>query len=41
MRISEYRNDMKFPRNTSNHSVITEYRLDFNHDFDWEDTEID
>jgi len=27
-------------RNTSDYSVITEHRLDLNHDFNWEGTEI-
>lgn len=35
-RISEYRNDIR--RNTQNHTVITEYRLDHNHNFDWKNT---
>jgi len=33
-RISEHKNHIL--RNTSIHSVITEHRLQFNHDFDWE-----
>jgi len=37
-RISEHYNDIR--RNTSNHSVITKYRLDLNHGFAWEGTEI-
>jgi len=37
-RISEHKNPIL--RNTSTHSVITEHRLQFNHDFDWEDVEI-
>jgi len=35
-RISEYKNHIL--KNTSTHSVITEHRLQFNHDFDWEKT---
>jgi len=37
-RISEHKNHIL--RNTSTHSVITEHRLQFNHDFDWEGVEI-
>jgi len=37
-RISKHCNDIW--RHTSDHSVITEYRLDLNYDFDWEGTEI-
>jgi hypothetical protein len=37
-RITEHRNHIR--RNTTNLSVITEHRLDFNHDFDWENVEI-
>lgn len=33
-RITEHRNHIKW--NTNSHSVITEHRLNFNHDFDWE-----
>jgi len=38
MRIYEYKNYIS--RNTSTHSVITEHRLQFKHDFDWEEDEI-
>jgi len=37
-RISEHKNHVS--RNTSTHSVITEHRLQFKHDFDWEGVEI-
>jgi len=37
-RISEHKNHIL--RNTSTHSVITEHRLQYNHDFDWEGVEI-
>jgi len=37
-RISEHKNHIS--RNTSTHSVITEHRLQFKHDFDWEEVEI-
>jgi len=37
MRILKHCNDIR--RNTSN-SVITEHRLDLNHEFDWKGTEI-
>jgi len=33
-RVGEHKKDIN--RKTSNHSVITEHRLDSNHDFDWE-----
>jgi len=36
-RISEHRNHIW---NTTTQSVITEHRLQFNHDFDWEDVKI-
>ncbi|XP_018361292.1 PREDICTED: uncharacterized protein LOC108760021 [Trachymyrmex cornetzi] len=37
-RITEHRNDIR--KTNSNHSVITEHRLNFNHDFDWDKVEI-
>jgi len=37
-RISKHRNHIN--RNTTTQSVITEHRLQFNHDFDWEDVKI-
>jgi len=37
-RISEHRNHIN--RNTTTQSVITEHRLQFKHDFDWENVEI-
>jgi len=37
-RISEHKNHIS--RNTTAHSVITEHRLQFNHDFDWDGVEI-
>jgi len=37
-RISVHKNHIS--RNTSTHSVITEYKLQFGHDFDWEGAEI-
>jgi len=37
-RISEHRNHIS--RNITTQSVIIEHRLQFNHDFDWEDVEI-
>ncbi|KYN23497.1 hypothetical protein ALC57_04081, partial [Trachymyrmex cornetzi] len=37
-RITEHRNDIR--KTNSNHSVITEHRLNFNHDFDWDNVEI-
>lgn len=38
IRINEHRNHIR--RNTSNHSVITDHRLEFNHDFKWDDIKI-
>jgi len=37
-RISEHNSHIS--RNTSTHSVITECKLQFKHDFDWEGVEI-
>ena len=37
-RIAEHRNHINW--NTSIHSVITEHRLECNHEFDWENIEI-
>jgi len=37
-RVTEHKNDIN--RNTRKHSVITEYRLDKNHEFDWDNPEI-
>lgn len=37
-RISEHRNDIR--RNNTTHSVITEHRLEFDHDFDWDNVKI-
>jgi len=37
-RISEHKNHIS--RNTFTHSVITEHRLKFKHDFDWKGVEI-
>jgi len=37
-RISEHRNHIN--RNTTTQSVINEHRLQFNHNFDWEDVKI-
>ncbi|XP_018375985.1 PREDICTED: uncharacterized protein LOC108769469 [Trachymyrmex cornetzi] len=37
-RINEHRNDIR--KNINNHSVITEHRLNYNHDFDWDNIEI-
>lgn len=37
-RISEHRNHIR--RNTTNHSVITDHRIIYNHDFDWNNIEI-
>jgi len=37
-RISEHRNHIN--RNTTTQFVITEHRLQFGHDFDWEDVKI-
>jgi len=37
-RISEHRNDIN--KKTSNHSVITEHKIDLNHDFDWDKPKI-
>ncbi|KYN16156.1 hypothetical protein ALC57_11588 [Trachymyrmex cornetzi] len=37
-RIGEHRNDIR--KNINNHSVITEHRLNYNHDFDWDNVEI-
>lgn len=38
IRINEHRNHIRW--NTSNSSVITDYRLEFNHDFQWNNIEI-
>jgi len=37
-RIDEHRNHIR--RNAANHSVITDHRLEFNHDFNWIDVKI-
>jgi predicted GIY-YIG superfamily endonuclease len=37
-RISEHKNQIR--HNTTNHSVITEHRLNYNHDFAWDEVEI-
>lgn len=37
-RITEHRNHIH--RNISTHSVITDHRLQFNHEFDWDDVKI-
>jgi len=37
-RISEHRNHIK--RNSSQTSVITDHRLEFDHDFDWDNVEV-
>jgi len=34
----EHKNDIN--KKTVNHSVITEHRLEFNHDFDWDNSTI-
>jgi len=36
-RVAEHKNNIK---KTSNHSVITEHRLEFHHDFDWANPKI-
>jgi len=33
-RVSEHRKDIN--KKTSNYSVVTDHRLEFNHDFDWD-----
>lgn len=38
-RISEHRN-LHIHRNTTTQSVITEHRINFYHEFDWENVEI-
>jgi len=35
---SEHRNHIN--RNTIQHSVITEHRIEYNHEFDWNDIKI-
>jgi len=37
-RISEHRNDIN--KKTSKHSVITDHRLELNHEFDWDNPTI-
>ncbi|KAM0737155.1 hypothetical protein ACS0PU_000248 [Formica fusca] len=37
-RITEHKNHIR--RNASNHSVITEHRINFNHNFDWDGVRI-
>jgi len=37
-RVTEHKNDIN--KNTGKHSVITEHRLDKNHEFDWDNPEI-
>ncbi|XP_071577702.1 uncharacterized protein [Temnothorax nylanderi] len=37
-RIKEHQNHIN--RNTSNHSVLTDHRIEFNHNFDWSNAEI-
>lgn len=37
-RISEHRNDIR--RNDDNISVITDHRINFKHDFDWDNVQI-
>ncbi|KYM94067.1 hypothetical protein ALC62_15328, partial [Cyphomyrmex costatus] len=37
-RITEHKNDIR--KSNGNFSVISEHRLNLNHEFDWEDTEI-
>jgi len=37
-RIDEHRSHIR--RNTNQSSVITEYRLEFSHDFDWDNVEV-
>jgi len=37
-RISEYRNHINW--NANNHFIITEHRINFTHDFDWENVQI-
>lgn len=37
-RMSEHRNHIN--RNTTNQSVITDHRLNFDHEFEWDDIEI-
>ncbi|KAM0728324.1 hypothetical protein ACS0PU_005106 [Formica fusca] len=37
-RITEHKNHIR--RNASNHSVITDHRIDFDHNFDWEGVRI-
>lgn len=37
-RVSEHRSHIN--RNTNSQSVITEHRINFEHDFDWENVEI-
>ena len=37
-RAAEHRNHIR--RNTNSHSAITEHRLNYNHDFDWENIKI-
>jgi len=37
-RIAEHKKDIN--KKTFNHSVITEYRIEFDHDFDWENPKI-
>jgi len=36
-RIAEYKKDIK---KTSNHSVITKHRLEYDHEFDWKNPKI-
>jgi len=38
MRISEHKNHIN--RNTTQHSVITQYRMDLFHEFDWDNVNI-
>ncbi|KYM98541.1 hypothetical protein ALC62_10740 [Cyphomyrmex costatus] len=37
-RVNEHRNHIR--RNTSSKSVITDHRLDYNHEFDWNNVDI-
>lgn len=37
-RIKEHRNHIN--RNSTSHSVITEHRMELNHDFKWEEVQI-